>query len=69
MSANARHKIVVVVENLTFICGLLSTLSALRQVARLKIKVENAMTQCTNKALDSNSQEVLWQWLTTRLSH
>jgi hypothetical protein len=56
----------VVVENLTFICGLLSTLSTLRQVSRLNIKVKNAMTQCTNKALDSNSQEVLWQWLTTR---
>jgi hypothetical protein len=59
----------VVVENLTFICGLLSTLSTLRQVYRLNIKVKNAMTQCTNKALDSNSQEVLWQWLTTRFSH
>jgi hypothetical protein len=56
----------VVVENLTFICGLLSTLSTLSQVSGLNIKVKNAMTQCTNKALDSNSQEVLWQWLTTR---
>jgi hypothetical protein len=56
----------VVVENLNFICGLLSTLSTLRQVSRLNIKVKNARTQCTNKALDSNSQEVLWQWLTTR---
>jgi hypothetical protein len=58
-----------VVENLTFICGLLSTLSTLRQVSPLNIKVKNAMTQGTNKALDSNSQEVLWQWLTARFSH
>ena len=65
----ALNKSMVVVENLTFIWGLLSTLSTLRQVYRLNIKVENAMTQCTNKALDSNSQEVLWQWLTTRFSH
>jgi hypothetical protein len=65
----ALNKSMVVVENLTFICGLLSTLSTLRQVSRLNIKVKNARTQSTNKGLDSNLQEVLGQWLTTRFSH